>query len=409
MREGGFVARSVAEHRAAVEELIRHAARRCLTRAETVSLEAAHGRVLAGDVAAPMSLPPFANSQMDGYAVRSTEVAGGADLAVAAMIPAGHPAPVLALHTAAPIMTGAMLPEGADAVVPIEEAVPDSFLTEEAGRTVRLPEAPAGQFVRSVGSDIAAGDIALNAGMVLKAPQLGLLAALGLASVQVRPRLRVLLLSTGDEVVAAGGQLRPGQIFDANNTMLAASLRDAGCEVVESRLLADSAPHFRSLLDTDLRRHQADLVLTSGGISKGAFEVVRLALEPEGATFGPVAMQPGGPQGAGRIGDAAFLGFPGNPVSCLVSFEMFLRPALTRVLGSPAARTVLRAPLAERAESPAGKHQVRRGYYDDGRVRLVGGAGSHLVHALAQSNALVHLPAGTAHAEAGQDVEIWLL
>ncbi|WP_240691599.1 gephyrin-like molybdotransferase Glp [Arthrobacter sp. CAU 1506] len=403
------MAKSVAEHRAEVEELLRFAARASLAGSESVAVEAAYGRVLAADVVAPMSLPPFANSQMDGYAVRSAETSGGAELPVAATIPAGYAAPALAPGSAAPIMTGAMLPEGADAVVPIEEAVPDRFLAEDDGRTVRLPETPAGRFIRGVGSDIAAGSLALAAGTVLKAPQLGLLAALGLASAAVRPRLRVLLLSTGDEVVAAGGALDAGQIFDANNTMLAASLREAGCEVVESRILADAAPEFRRLLDAELRRQRADLVLTSGGISKGAFEVVRLALEPEGVAFGPVAMQPGGPQGAGRIGDAVFLGFPGNPVSCLVSFEMFLRPALTAALGTPAPRTVLRVPLADAADSPAAKHQVRRGHYDGGRVRLVGGAESHLVHAMAQSNALVHLPVGTGHAEAGQDVEIWLL
>lgn len=403
------MAQSVAGHCAVVEKLLRHAARDCLAGSETVALEAALGRVLAADLAAPLSLPPFANSQMDGYAVRSAETAGGAGFAVAPAIPAGYAAPALPPGSAAPIMTGAMLPAGADAVVPIEEAVPDSFPAEGEGGTVTLPETPAGRFVRAAGSDIAAGDLALAAGTLLKAPQLGLLAALGLASAEVRPRLRVLLLSTGDEVVAAGALLRAGQIYDANNTLLAASLREAGCEVVSSRILADSAPEFRRRLDDDLLRYGADLVLTSGGISKGAFEVVRQALEPEGVAFASVAMQPGGPQGAGRIGDAVFLAFPGNPVSCLVSFEMFLRPALTAVLGAPAPRPVLRAPLAEAVESTAAKHQVRRGRYDGGRVQLVGGAGSHLVHALAQSNALVHLPVGMERAEAGQDVEIWLL
>ncbi|HXF02089.1 MAG TPA: molybdopterin molybdenumtransferase MoeA, partial [Arthrobacter sp.] len=169
------MAKSVAEHRADVEELIRYAARAGLTGREAVALEAAYGRVLAADVAAPMSLPPFANSQMDGYAVRSAETSGGADLAVAATIPAGYAAPALPPGSAAPIMTGAMLPEGADAVVPIEEAVPDTFFPERDGHTVRLPETPAGRFIRAVGSDIAAGSLALAAGTVLKAPQLGLL------------------------------------------------------------------------------------------------------------------------------------------------------------------------------------------------------------------------------------------
>nr|WP_231708103.1 gephyrin-like molybdotransferase Glp [Arthrobacter caoxuetaonis] len=388
------------------------------SRTQERSLEAAAGRILAGDVRAPGSLPPFANSQMDGYAVRSTDLgsadldSGGAavELAVAAAIPAGAPAPGLAPGTAAPIMTGAMLPEGADAVVPIERAVPDTFYPHPEGEAVFLPgSVPAGQFVRSRGSDIAAGDMALAAGTRLGAAQLGLLAALGIPVASVRAPLRVLLLSTGDEVVEPGRPLAPGQIHDANTTLLAVSLREAGAEVIRSRILADSPGDFLAALREDLSRHPVDLILTSGGISKGAYEVVRLALAADGVEFISVAMQPGGPQGIGTVDGVPFLGFPGNPVSALVSFEVFLRPALSALTGLPAPRRVLTALLAEEALSPAGKLQVRRGQYDAGTVALVGGPGSHLIHALAASNALVLVPEETERLPAGSEVTVWLL
>ncbi|MFZ3451755.1 gephyrin-like molybdotransferase Glp [Arthrobacter sp. 7Tela_A1] len=410
MGSTGSRARPVREHQDAVAQLLANNLR---SRTQERSLDAAAGRILAGDVRAPGSLPPFANSQMDGYAVRSTDLDTGgaaAELAVAAAIPAGAPAPGLAPGTAAPIMTGAMLPAGADAVVPIERAVPDTFYPHPEGEAVSLPGGvPAGQFVRPKGCDIAAGDVALAAGTRLGAAQLGLLAALGIPAVSVRAPLRVLLLSTGDEVVEPGRPLAPGQIHDANTTLLAVSLREAGAEVMRSRILADSPAEFLTALRDDLARHPVDLILTSGGISKGAYEVVRLALAADGVEFTSVAMQPGGPQGIGTVDGVPFLGFPGNPVSALVSFEMFLRPALSALTGLPAPRRVLKAVLAEEALSPAGKLQVRRGQYGAGTVSLIGGPGSHLIHALAASNALVLVPEETEHLPAGSEVTVWLL
>ena len=404
------MAATVAEHRKAVTELVRAAVQRNGRQDDTVGLLEARNRILARDISAPVSLPPFANSQMDGYAVDSAAAGGRSEFVVAETIAAGYPAPPLAAGFAAPIMTGAMLPAGADAVVPIEQADPDGFRTPAPGLTVRLPASvPAGQFVRAEGSDIAAGTLALAAGTRLKPAQLGLLAALGVAEVAVRPRLRVLLLSTGDEVIAPGGALGPGQIFDANTTLLAAGLAEAGADVAGSRILADSPEDFLARLHEDLERHEPDLLLTSGGISKGAFEVVKQALARDQVEFGPVAMQPGGPQAIGTVAGVAYLGFPGNPVSSLVSFETFLRPALSEVLGDPEPRTVLQVPLAEAVQSPEVKHQIRRGHYDGGSVTLIGGPGSHLLHALAASNALVHFPVGVTEVPAGRNVEVWLL
>ena len=415
--------RTVEEHRDAVLRLLEAGLATAPERSETLQLAAAAGRVLAADVHAPGSLPPFDNSQMDGYAVRTADLASApgnaVPLRVSEPIPAGIAAPALAPGAAAPIMTGAMLPAGADAVVPIERAVPNAFFPDRdrPGATVSFPAGAAvGDFIRPAGSDIRAGAVALPAGTRLGALQLGLLAALGIPEVPVRARFRVLLLSTGDEVVEPGQELAPGQIHDANSTLLAVSLQEAGAEVVRTRILADSPKRFLAQLREDLARHRVDLVLTSGGISMGAYEVVRLALAAEGVQFLPVAMQPGGPQAIGSLDGVPFLGFPGNPVSSVVSFEVFLRPALGALTGSPAPRPELPALLAEEASSPAAKHQVRRGRYTApaepgtaGRVELIGGPSSHLVHALASSNALVHIPAGVQALPAGTEVTVWLL
>lgn len=411
--------RSVAAHRAAVVELLtaqlldgaKPAGSAALpdNGSEHLPLLEALGRALAVDLYAPRSLPPFDNSQMDGYAVRTADLPeGGALLKVSAPVPAGAAPEPLQPGFAVPIMTGAMIPEGADAVVPIERAVPDTFPAPRAGdATVKLPATAAGTYVRSVGSDITEGDLALVAGTHLGPAQLGLLAAFGLTSVSVRKPVRVLLVTTGDEVVEPGEALTAGKIFDSNGTLLEASMRQAGLDVVRTGISDDQPASLLAVL----RAHTAhvDLIVTTGGVSKGAYEVVRQALAAEDVDFVPVAMQPGGPQGIGRFEGVPFLGFPGNPVSCLVSFEMFLRPALFQVLGTPSPRPVQRARLAAGLTSPDGKHQVRRGSLSDGVVRLEGGAGSHLVHALARSNALVQIPANVTELPEGAEVEVWVL
>ncbi|MEK0154302.1 gephyrin-like molybdotransferase Glp [Arthrobacter oryzae] len=403
----GSQTRTVEAHRNAVRELL--ADLNGPGRTEQLPLLAALGRGLAGDVPAPVDLPPFANSQMDGFAVRSSDISGGGTLlTVVAPIAAGATAAALEPGTAAPIMTGAMIPPGADAVVPIEKAVPDAFPDPGAEATVRLPATEPGTYVRSTGSDIRAGELALAGGTFLGPGQLGLLAALGITRVAVHRKLRVLLATTGDEVVEPGNPLEPGKIYDANGTLLEAAMRQAGLEVLRAAISTDSPDQLTAML----REHapHVDLIVTTGGVSKGAYEVVRQAAAGQDVEFLHVAMQPGGPQGIGRFDGVPFVGFPGNPVSCLVSFEMFLRPVLSSLFGSPAPRPALRARLAEPVESPAGKHQVRRGtLLPDGTVRLEGGAGSHLVHALANSNALIHVPAGTAALAAGAEVEVWML
>ncbi|GAB3274820.1 molybdopterin molybdotransferase MoeA [Sinomonas notoginsengisoli] len=412
--------RGVSEHRARLAELLAPLAARP---AEEWPLRDALGTALAADLVAPMSLPPFDNSQMDGFAVCSADFSGGLDGApghlgpglqefrVAAAIPAGTVPRRLTSGHAAPIMTGAVMPAGADAVVPVERAVPSGF--PEEGGTVALPPVGAGTYVRPAASDVEAGAVVLRSGTPLGAPQIGLAAGLGLETVPVRPPLRVVLVSTGAELAPPGVPLRPGQIYDANGTLLGAALREAGLVAVNVVVRSDKPSELRNELEALAslgENHRPDLVVTTGGVSKGAFEATKLALEGHEVEFVHLAMQPGGPQGLGSFSGVPIVAFPGNPVSCWVSWEVLLRPVLAGLLGAPTARRRVRAALAEPLESPAGKLQVRRARLRaDGVVELVGGPDSHLLGALAASDALVMVPEDAARLPAGADVEVWLL
>lgn len=377
------------------------------------------GRVVAEDVVAPLSLPPFDNSQMDGYAVRAADLATASPeaprtMTVAPRIVAGEAGAPLGVGTAAPIMTGAPVPPGADAVVPIEDVVPPRF-GDHPTVSFTTPVA-AGTFIRAAGSDIRRGELLLAAGSALTPAALGVLAAAGRTRVTLRRRVRVLLTVTGHEVRAPGAALASGQISDANSFSLWAALTDAGADVDVAPCESDDPDVFAALVDE--HGAVADLILTVGGVSAGAREVVRDVFGPRGVWFGSVAMQPGGPQGLGAVDVAGravpVLCFPGNPVSCLVSFEVFLRPILVALATGrtvdAAARARAFAPLADALTSPAGKHQVRRGMLDEsGRVKMVGGPSSHLLHAYARSTHLVHVPEDVTALAAGDEVEIWRL
>lgn len=388
---------SVEEHRDAVRALLSAHWR---TRTEQVPLGAALGRVLADAVTSPIDLPPFDNSQMDGYAVQAD--AGAGVMPVTGHVAAGDPVTEFRGGAVA-IMTGAPVPVGADAVVPVEAVSPAGDFAD-IGATVELREAVSpGSFVRRRGSDLPAGAELLPAGTVLGPPQLGALAAAGITAVAVRARPRVLVVSTGAELSEPGEPLTPGRVYDANAVALSAAITQAGGVALATGAYSDDPGHLSLALEA---AGPVDLVVTSGGVSAGAHEVVRDTLEPRGVRFGSVALQPGGPQGLGTISVAGaptpVLCFPGNPVSALVSFELFLRPMLR---GSRPAELL---PLAASVDSPVAKHQVRRARVtEDGSVELVGGPGSHLLAAYARSDALVHLPVGLAHAEAGERVEVW--
>ncbi|MEU6767164.1 gephyrin-like molybdotransferase Glp [Streptomyces sp. NPDC046853] len=401
----------------------------------------AQGCVLVEDVTVPVSLPPFDNSSMDGYAVRVADIAGASEefpavLTVIGDVAAGQSEqPEVGAGQAARIMTGAPLPPGAEAVVPVEWT--DGGLGEGPVSGMRAhsaaPEGASGEVrvhraaearahVRARGSDVRAGDRALTAGTVLGAPQIGLLAAIGRGTVKVRPRPRVVVMSTGSELIQPGEELAKGQIFDSNSFSLTAAAREAGAIAYRVGAVADDAETLRSTIEDQLIR--ADLIVTTGGVSVGAYDVVKEALssvgdedeDGSGIEFRKLAMQPGKPQGFGSIGPdhTPLLALPGNPVSSYVSFEIFVRPAVRALMGLPDVhRPTARAELvADKAlSSPEGKRQFLRGQYDAeaGSVRPVGGAGSHLVAALAHANALIVVPEDTASVEPGADVEVVLL
>lgn len=394
---------SVEEHAAHVLELLAPLRAR---EAETVALDAALGRTTAAAVVSPLALPPFRNSQMDGFAARAADLPGTLPVVGEIAAAPGTPAP-LAPGTAVRIMTGAPVPEGADVVVPVEEARIDEARSGAAdeGETVVLPPASAGRFVREAGSDLAAGSELLPAGTLLASRHLAALAAAGLTQVAVRTRPRVAIVSTGSELAEPGEPLGPGRIPDANGVALAAAAAAAGAEVVARSRVADDPAELAARLDEALTAG-AELIITSGGISMGDHEVVRELLEPFGARVGTVAMQPGGPQATGAWQGTPVVCFPGNPVSSQLSFELFVAPALREIAGlPPAARR--RAPLATTVDSPAGRRQYLRGRLrPDGAVEPVGGPGSHLVAALAAADHLIVVPEDATALPAGADVEV---
>ncbi|MEW1550806.1 molybdotransferase-like divisome protein Glp [Streptomyces tsukubensis] len=423
----------------------------------------AQGCVLVEDVTVPVALPPFDNSSMDGYAVRVADVQGATEQFPAVLTVVGDIAaggadlPAVGPGEAARIMTGAPLPPGAEAVVPVEwtdggtgggaatTMLPAGSEPAAAGGEVRIHRpAAAGAHVRERGSDVGAGDLALARGTVLGPPQIGLLAAIGRGAVRVRPRPRVVVLSTGSELVQPGEALGEGRIYDSNSYALAAAARDAGAIAYRVGAVTDDAGILRATIEDQLVR--ADLVVTTGGVSVGAYDVVKEALSDVGGTeadgavgeegspagsgpgsgsgsgsgsgvdFRTLAMQPGKPQGFGTVGPdhTPLLALPGNPVSSYVSFELFVRPAIRTLMGMPDVhRPRVRARLKADAplRSPEGRRQFLRGTYDPdaGAVTPVGGTGSHLVAALAHADCLIVIPEADTSLEPGADVEVVLL
>jgi molybdopterin molybdotransferase len=398
--------RSVAEHQQAVLDALRP-----LPPYEQPLLDAL-GLVAAEDVYAAIALPSFDNSAMDGYAVVSGDVATATEerpvhLPVVGEIGAGR-ARILAMSpgTAVKIMTGAPVPAGADAVVPYE-------WTDRGVVQVVISRAPEqGQHVRAAGEDVSEGDLLIEEGTVLGPRQLGLLASVGRPSVVVRPRPRVVILSTGSELREPGAARGHDSVYDGNSYLLAAAVRRAGAIAYRVGIVPDEPKAFLDALNDQLVR--ADVVITSGGVSMGDYDVVKEALAPSGTVwFGGVAMQPGKPQGFGVVGEDAtpIFTLPGNPVSSFVSFEMFVLPALRRMMGRlPYSRPTVQATLTHSVTSPPGREQYLRGELESGDARVtvspVGGPGSHLVGDLAQANALIVVPADTTSLESGATVTV---
>ena len=356
----------------------------------------AQGLLLAEQVIADAPLPAFDNAAMDGYAVRAVDLKQATEdrpvvLPVVGDVVAGSRSvsgmgPGLCMR----IMTGAPIPPGADAVIPLEET--DGGVARVAIRR----SARTGDCVRRAGEDLAAGAVALAPGATIGPQQIALLATVGHDRVAVQPRPRVVVIATGSELVDVGKQTGFGEICDSNSYMLAAAARDAGADAYRVGIVADDHAKLLDVLDSQLLR--SDIIITTGGVSMGAFDIVKDALSQLGSVeFTSIAMQPGSPQGFGTLGreNTPIFCLPGNPVSALVSFEVFVRPAIRKLLGKRNVhRQNIQATALERIDSPDGRREFRRGLLHrepDGRysVSLVGGRGSHLVAALAASNCLV--------------------
>jgi molybdopterin molybdotransferase len=373
------------------------------------------GLPVCESIVAPMDLPSFDNSAMDGYAVYFDDVATASEdhpvhLPVVGEMAAGQ-TKLFALSpgTTVRIMTGAPVPQGADAIVPIE-------WTDGGVATVRITRAPQrDEHVRHRGEDVRAGDVLLEDGTVLGPRQLGLLASVGRSQVLSRPRPRVVIISTGAELREPGTSLGHDSIYDANSYMLAAAARSTGAIAYRVGIVSDDASEFRDALSDQLVR--ADLVVTSGGVSKGAYDVVKEVLSELGTvSFGEVAMQPGKPQGFGFVGEDStpILTLPGNPVSAYVSFEVFAVPAIRRMMGRlPYRRPLVRALCTQGFSSARGRQQYARAQFGiDGKgahVTPVGGHGSHLMGHLSEANALIVVPADVTSVQGGTPVQVLVL
>jgi molybdopterin molybdotransferase len=388
-----------------------------MPRPETLPLIDALGRVTASAVLSPVDLPLFRNSQMDGFAVAAADLGTiPAILPIVGEIAArpGTPAP-LVLGTTVRIMTGAVVPEGADTIVPVEDTTVDGDLV-----TISHPRW-AGEFVRERGSDVQAGAILLAAGLRLGSRHLAGLAAAGLEAVQVRARVRVAVITTGAELIAPGEPASMGQVYDANAVALVAAVAACGADVAFTARVVDDPGLFLAALRSAAA--VSDVILTSGGISQGEYEVVREVLEPLGATVTAIAMQPGGPQATAVVDGVPVISFPGNPVSTQISFEVFVAPILREAAALPPA-VRRRLVLATDVRSVRGKRQFLRGRLIRGRggeagaerepgnadrVELVAGPGSHLVAGLAASDVLIDIPAEITEIAAGDPAETWQL
>ncbi|TDD26796.1 molybdopterin molybdenumtransferase MoeA [Actinomadura sp. KC06] len=378
-----------------------------------LALLEAHGTVLAEAVSAPVPLPPFDNSAMDGYAVVAADIAAATDadpvaLPVVGDIVAGDTG-VSAIRPGmtARIMTGAPLPAGADAVIPVE-------WTDGGNATVRISRAaPSGNYIRRAGEDVPAGQVVVDAGTRLGAPQLGMIAAVGRSRVTVRPRPRVVVVSTGDELREPGEPLAPGQIWESNSYMLTAAVVEAGGVGYRQATVEDEPAKVLEMFQDQLVR--ADAIVTTGGVSMGTRDVVKEVLAGTGTVgFHKVRMRPGKPQGFGLLEGVPVFTLPGNPVSAYVSFQVFVRPALRAMQGLAAdPLPTVSAVLTDDVKSPPGLRHYLRGLLSFSRgsytVTAAETQGSHQLGSLASANALIELPEDVETLPAGSQVEVMRL
>lgn len=372
----------------------------------------AWGCILAEDVVAVCDIPTFPSSSMDGYAVRAEDIEGASPESPVALhkvgeAPIGYlPKDPVGAGETVWIATGAPVPEGSDCIAPIEEV-------EEDGDTIRvLKEFGPGSFVRPVGQDLRTGDVVVKAGRRLLGPELGVLSSAGFPKVLVHPKVRVAVLSTGDELIEPGATAAYGQISDANSYTLWGNLAEAGAVPIRLGIVADDEDKLRAAIMEGLA--EADVFITSGGVSVGQRDVVKRILEGLGTIERyKVAMQPGAPQAFGLVEGKPFFGLPGNPVSVFVSFELFIRPALLQLMGHTSlTRPELTAVLEEDVAGPPEKVRYARvlvtGKPGAWRARPTGGPASHLLATVSRANGLAIIPAGIEVAKAGDEVTVSL-
>lgn len=389
--------------------------------AEQVPLLDALGRVLAQPVVAQDSLPPFANSSMDGYAFKAADLAGASQenpvtLQVVGDIAAGAMSTVTVTPgTAVRIMTGAPLPSGADAVVPVED-------TNEMWRSKERPlpqqiqvyrSVQAGDYVRHPGEDIKAGQTILTPGHILRPQEVGVLASLGIAQVTVIRRPKVAILATGDELLPVDQPLQPGKIRNSNGYTQAAQVLALGAEPVQLGIAGDTETAVRQKLQSGLKAG-VDLFISSAGVSVGAYDVVKAVLEQEGNVgFWRVRMRPGKPLAYGTYQNIPYLGLPGNPVSAMVSFERFARAAILKMAGHHNLnRPIITVTVQDEIHSDGRESYIRAIVRRNGAAyaaSLTGDQGSHIMTSLVKANALLIVPEGTEYVPANSQLTAWMI
>ncbi len=375
---------------------------------ERVPVRAALGRVLAEDIVAPYNVPAHDNSAMDGYAVRAQDLTAGAEtrLAVVGTAFAGRPfSGIVGPGQAVRIMTGASIPQGADTIVVQEVA------RREHEQVFIPPGQKRGQNLRHAGEDLAEGSVALAAGSLCGPAEIGLVASLGIAEVAVHRRLRVAILSTGDEIASIGRPLGPGEVYDSNRYTLFGALSRLGCELIDMGVIPDRPEALEAAFRDAAQA--ADVVITSGGVSVGEADFIREMMTRLGeVAFWKLAIKPGRPMAFGRIGDAVLFGLPGNPVAVMVTFYQFVQDALLKLMGvsplPPAARFPVRADFALRKQP--GRVEYLRGRLQRGAdglaATLAGAQGSGVLRSMSEADCFIVLPEDCTAVQAGDIVHV---
>ncbi|MEF3022098.1 bifunctional molybdopterin-guanine dinucleotide biosynthesis adaptor protein MobB/molybdopterin molybdotransferase MoeA [Vibrio mimicus] len=377
-----------------------------LAETESVAIQECYQRVLAREVHSPINVPAYRNSAMDGYALRSDDLERDSYRVVAEVLAGSHYAKTVELGEAVKIMTGAPMPLGADTVVMREQATQNGDVVSFAGAKIK-----AGQNVRQAGEDLAQGQAVFHSGQRLLSPEMGMFASLGFAHADVFRSLKVAIFSTGDEVQAPGGEIEPNSIFDSNRFTLTGLLKQLGCQVIDLGIIEDDEAKMMQVLGQAAK--QADVVITSGGVSVGNADFIKSALEKLGQIdFWRINMRPGRPLAFGQIAGKPFFGLPGNPVAVMVSFINFVEPALRKMQGEQGWQPLkVNAIALEDLRSRQGRTEFSRGVYafnTQGQltVRTTGKQGSGILRSMSEANCLIEIAPAIDTVKVGESVTI---